>query len=183
MAAAIEVELKTRVDDPGALEARVRELADPADDFSYADEYFTFADAPGYQVQRFRLRQSGGRYVVTAKEPVAGAGANREYEFEVSDPEAFRAFCRLFGFRELIRKEKRGRRYVLRGESPPLSIELCHLPGLGDFLELEILVEIAAQVPAAEARLLALLDRLGVDRGRIEPAAYTRLLYNARRGA
>lgn len=180
----IEVEIKAWADDLPALEARVRGIAECTGEVRYADTYFTYADTAGYQHQRFRLREFEGHFKVTAKVPVPGgeAEANEEHEFEVSDPEAFRAFCRAFGFRVLLRKEKHCRRFVPRERGDyPQTIELNHIPGLGDFIEVEAMVRKSEEVASAQALVLRTLARLGVPPGRIEPLAYTRLLYDRRK--
>ena len=188
MTAPIEVEIKAWADDPagsGTLESRVREIADPVDEVKYADTYFTYAHTQGYQHQRFRLREYPGHARVTAKVPVSASdpGANVEHEFEVSDPEAFRAFCRAFGFRVLLRKEKHCRRFSPRERGDyPLVIELNHIPGLGDFIEVEAMVNKPEEMPSAQALVLRTLTCLGVPPGRIEPIAYTRLLYDRQEG-
>jgi len=181
MSAPIEVEIKAWADDRPALEVRVRKLAELVEEVKYADTYFTYASAQGYQHQRFRLREHDGRALVTAKVPVSPteAGANLEHEFEVSNPEAFRAFCQAFGFRVLLRKEKHCRRYRLRRPADhPLHIELNFIPGLGDFIEVEALVQSPEEVAAAQAEVQEVLARLGILQTRIEPTAYTRLLYD-----
>lgn len=181
MSAQIEVELKAWVDDPEAMLMKIRELAELKEEVRYADTYWTYAHTQGYQHQRFRLREYPGHAQVTAKVPVSpeNPGANREHEFEVSDPEAFQAFCRAFGFRVLIRKEKQARRFTLR-ERPafPLTIELNYILGLGHFLEVEALVEDPAQVGAAQALVQTIFARMGVPDSKIEPTPYTRLLYD-----
>jgi len=181
MTAPIEVEIKAWADDLPTLEARVRELADLVEEVKYADTYFTYANTSGYQHQRFRLREYPGHARVTAKVPVSASdpGANQEHEFEVSDPEAFHAFCRAFGFRVLLRKEKHCRRFCPRERGPgPLTIELNRIPGLGDFIEIEALVSRPEEVASAQALVLRTLTGLGVPPSRIEPKAYTRLLYD-----
>lgn len=186
MAALIEVELKAWVDEPEAMLAKVRELAEFKDEVRYADTYWTYANTSGYQHQRFRLREYAGRARVTAKAPVLVElpGANREHEFEVSDPEAFQAFCRAFGFRVLIRKEKQARRFTPKEPLAfPLTIELNHIPGLGHFLEVEALIADPAQVGAAQALVQSIFERLKVPESKMEPTPYTRLLYDrGRRG-
>lgn len=183
MSTVIEVELKAWVDDPEAMSAKLERLAVPKDEVHYSDTYFTYAHTTGYQHQRFRLRESGGQATVTAKVPVAGQAAEalREHEFSVSDPAAFQAFCRAFGFRELIRKEKHARRFTLREPAPfPLTIELNRIPGLGWFLEVETLVEDPEKVPAARALVQSIFRRLEVPEAKLEPTPYTRLLYDRR---
>jgi adenylate cyclase class 2 len=185
MSALIEVELKAWVDDPEAMEAKLQQAAEFKDEVHYADTYFTYAHTTGYQHQRFRLRESAGRAKVTAKVPLFAhlPGANREHEFEVSDPQAFQAFCQAFGFRVLIRKEKHARRFRPRKALPfPVTIELNQIPGLGCFLEVEALVDDPEKVGAAQALVQSIFQELGVPEAKMEPTPYTRLLYDRGRG-
>jgi adenylate cyclase class 2 len=184
----IEVELKAWLESPEKIKRKLRKIARFEAEIKEEDIYFTFAHTSGYQWHRFRLRTIGRRSIVTVKvpnrptsEPGAGIEANREYEFAVSNPEAFKVFCREFGFRVLIEKHKRVRRYLLKPGRRlfafPVHIELNHIENLGDFIELETLVEKEEQVPRASAFINSLLDTLGVPRSRIEPRAYTEMLY------
>ena len=111
----IEVELKARLDHPGQVEKEIIKKAKPVGEFIEEDIYFTFANTTGYQKQRFRLRRVQGKAIVTVKiegEAEPGVEANQEFEFEVSDPQAFKVFCQEFGFRVLIEKKKRVKRFL-----------------------------------------------------------------------
>jgi len=180
----IEVELKAWVDEPEKVRRRVARLARFERELREHDLYFTFADTRGYQVQRFRLRTIRGKNMVTVKIPSGsrkGVEANREFEFEISDPAAFKVFCREFGFRVLIEKHKQVRRYYYRPPKKlfarPVTIDLNQVRHLGNFIEIETLVDSQNQIPKASKFLQSLLDILGVPRSKIEPTAYTELLY------
>jgi adenylate cyclase, class 2 len=180
----IEVEIKAWVDNRSELKKKVEKIAGLREELVEQDLYFTFANTKGYQKQRFRLRQVGGKSIVTVKIPGVsdlGVEANREFEFEVSDPEAFKVFCKEFAMRVLIEKHKKVKSYTFKpgqNEFPfPVTIELNSVRDLGDFIELETLVEKDEMVGRAAAFLRSLLDRLSVPRSKIEPRAYTELLY------
>jgi adenylate cyclase, class 2 len=180
----VEVEIKAWLDNRSELKKKVEKIAKLQEELAEQDLYFTFASSKGYQRQRFRLRQVGKRSIVTVKIPGVsdlGVEANREFEFEVSDPEAFKVFCKEFGMRTLIEKHKKVKRYSYNPDKNeficPVTIEINQVKDLGDFLELETLVDKDEHIPMASAFLKSMLDRLGVPRSKIEPRAYTELLY------
>jgi len=188
----IEVELKAWLEPPEKIKQKLKKISRFMGALKEEDIYFTFAHASGYQWHRFRLRTIGRQSIVTVKVPSspasergAGIEANREYEFEVSNPEAFKVFCQEFGFRVLIEKRKQVKRYLLKPAEKlfarPVIIELNHVENLGDFIELETLVEKDEEVPRASAFLNSLLTLLGVPRAKIETRAYTEMLYQKRR--
>ena len=180
----VEVEIKAWLDNRSELKKKVEKIAKLQEELSERDLYFTFADSQGYQRKRFRLRQVGKCSIVTVKIPGVsdlGVEANREFEFEVSDPEAFKVFCQEFGMRTLIEKHKKVKRYSYNPDHKefvyPVTIEINQVENLGDFIELETLVDKDEHIPMASAFLKSMLDRLGVPRSKIEPRAYTELLY------
>lgn len=183
MARGIEVELKARVDDLGRVERLLAGKARPLDEIDYADTYFTFPGTTGFSFHRFRLRQYRDRALVTVKEKKPGEeGGVRESEFEVSDPAAFLDFARVFGAEVMLKKRKSGKRFQFGGGTEPgfargPVIELVRIEGLGDFVEIEIMVDEPAQAARAQARIRELLDELGLPESAVEQRAYTFLLY------
>jgi len=180
----IEVELKAWLDNPAKIKRKIEKLACCLEEIIEQDVYFTFAKTRGYQKKRFRLRRIGERAIVTVKVPAGSKSrieANKEYEFEVSCPNAFHVFCEQFGFRVLIEKKKRVRRYIYHPAknefSNPVNIELNYVENLGNFIELETIVETKAELAKASKYLKSLLVQLGVPLEKIETTAYTELLY------
>jgi len=180
----IEVELKARLKNPEQVEKEIIKKAKPVGEFIEEDIYFTFANTTGYQKQRFRLRRVQEKAIVTVKiegkaEP--GVEANQEFEFEVSDPEAFKVFCQEFGFRVLIEKKKKVKRFLFIPPedefSEKITIELNQVENLGYFLELETLVENQNQILPASRYLKKLLQEFKIPLSQIESRPYTELLY------
>lgn len=189
MSRGIEVELKVRAADLREVEEVLSGRARWAGEIDYTDTYYTFPGTEGFSFHRFRLRESGGQALITVKEksPKQGGRAVNEYEFEVSDAEAFREFARIFGCRVMLRKRKRGRRYLLLEHGPLLfargpMVELVTIDGLGNYVEIEIMAADPSQIPAAEARLKEVLRELCLPESEIEPRAYTALLYAREHG-
>jgi adenylate cyclase class 2 len=125
----------------------------------------------------FRLREEGAGWRVTAKRRSVedGIETNEEVEFGVDDAAAFREFAQRLGFRPFIVKRKATRKYA----SGRVTVELHRIDPLGDFIELEILLEDGAAADerkAAERELREHLARFGVPDAKIEPRLYIDLL-------
>lgn len=176
----IEVEIKARTDDIDEVETKLRNMGSLLDEIDYKDTYFKPAGVDGYTSYRFRLRRSKETALVTAKEKIEqeGCDASREHEFEVSDPEAFENFVLLFGFKVMIEKSKKGRRWQLElAPGKSAVVELVSIEGLGKFVEIEIMVDDTSQVTAAADGIRELLNKLGIPESAIEERPYTFLLY------
>lgn len=172
---AIEVEVKCRVSDFSGLEEQLRHRCGTPAQYDKQDLYFAAAGQP--ENPCFRLRSSGNRLEVTCKEKQCRDGfeQNLEYEFAVSDAAQFSGFAAHLGYRPVITKRKQGLRFQADG----VSFELSHVEGLGDYLEIEILLPddaSEAQIDAARVRLRRLLGELGFSDADIEPRYYTDLL-------
>ncbi|HUT52301.1 MAG TPA: class IV adenylate cyclase [bacterium] len=182
----IEVEMKARVRDPAAVAELLSRMGRPLGEIEYQDTYYCPAGTTGYTHERFRLRRSGNKATVTVKEKVEGKGAeaSQEHEFEVSDAAAFIRFARAFGFKEFLVKSKKGRRW--RVEAGPgtgaATVELWKVGGLGEFVEIEIMVDDKDRIAAARQGIREILGRLGVDEAEVEPRPYTLLLYELDHG-
>lgn len=181
----IEVELKARVADRAAVEARLREFATYLGDFDKSDAYW---HGPDWRINRgtrgFRVRSEGGSVVVTFKNKRSEGGIeiNREREFSIADREAFEEFIERLGCEPFFEKRKIGSRWSWRGKgSASLTLELLEIPGLGLFLEIEALVaeEDPAAIALARGEISALLSRAGLDEADIEPRYYSELLLEA----
>jgi len=182
----IEVELKARLEDRAAVEARVASFAAPAGAVDKLDAYW---HGPEWRLQRgakgFRLRKEGERCVVTfkSKRSEGGIEINREREFEISDPEAFVEFAYRIGCEPFYTKRKRGLKFVAEAEGGigPATIEIIEVQGLGDFIEIEVLLleEDPMAISLAEGEIRGLLARAGVGAEAIESRYYSELMMAA----
>jgi adenylate cyclase, class 2 len=191
----VEVELKARIRDRTAVLAAVSSFAralGPVDKF---DEYW---HEPGWRENRgargFRIRGEGESTLVTLKEKrrEGGIEANRELEFGVSDRAAFVELIKSLGCEPYYSKRKRGEAFTTlvgaEGSGPSAgaaataaTIEVFEVLGLGDFIEIEILVPEgdAGAVDWASRELRGLLSRSGVPESDLEPRFYSELLMEA----
>ncbi len=183
----IEVELKARVRDRSAVLAAVAAFARPSGRVEKRDAYW---HGPDWRLRRgergFRLRTEAGSSLVTFKTKSSDGGVevNREREFAVSDPAAFVELAQRLGCEPFYGKTKTGLAFKasLRGGLPAeATIEVVEVLGLGDFIEIEILLpdDAGGQVAAARAELKALLARSGLGEADLEPRFYSELLVEA----
>jgi adenylate cyclase class IV len=191
----IEVELKARVRDRAAVLARVASFARAEGQVDKLDEYW---HGPGWREDRgargFRIRGEGGKTVVTrkAKRREGGVEANREREFSVSDRDCFVEFVQSLGCEPFYSKRKRGEAFTAlvggEGRGPSAgaaamaaTIEVFEVIGLGDFIEIEILVPEGdpEAVARASREVRALLSRSGLSESDVEPRFYSELLAEA----
>jgi len=200
----IEVELKARVRDRAAVRSSVASFARSLGPVDKLDEYWAYpggadpvvvgsdfsCEPAGARPRGFRVREEGGRATVTRKEKrrEGGLESNREIEFEVSDVAAFVDFALSLGCQLSYTKRKRGEAFEAAsepsaGQGSPMraTIELFEVVGLGDFIEIEILVpEGDPEASASAAReVRALLARVGVPESDLESRFYSELLAEA----
>jgi predicted adenylyl cyclase CyaB len=182
----IEVELKARVRSRAATEAAVASFARPCGAVDKRDAYWHGPDwRLNGDTRGFRLRSEGHGSIVTfkTKRSEGGVEINREREFEVSDPEAFNEFALRLGCEPFYEKRKRGLAFKAgRGAEPgEATIEIIEVSGLGDFIEIEILLEDEdpARLALAQSEIRAFLARSGVREEDIEPRFYSELLMEA----
>lgn len=100
------------------------------------------------------------------------SSARTEYETAVADGETAGKLLEALGYRPAAAVEKCRREY--RRDDVTLCLDA--VTGLGDYLELEILLPPDGRRDDAVARLLDLLDRLGVSRDRLTRQSYLELL-------
>lgn len=183
----IEVELKAHVRDRAAVLAALSSFAEREGEVDKSDEYW---HGPDWRLHRgargFRVRSEAGQSVVTfkTKRSEGGIEINHEREFAISDPDAFAAFVERLGCEPFYQKRKRGQRFRAGGSAPyaeRATIELIEVVGLGDFIEIEILLpsEEPAALALAQGEIRSLLARAGVGEEEIESRFYSELLIAA----
>jgi adenylate cyclase, class 2 len=182
----IEVELKARLADPAATEAKVASFATFVTSFEKSDAYW---HGPDWRLARgskgFRVRTEAGETTVTfkTKKCEGGMEINREREFSVSDPTALDELLFRLGCEPFFSKRKRGKRYEARtaGAARPITIEILELEGLGPFIEIEALLETESPeaIALAQGEVKGLLARAGVPETAIESRYYSELLIAA----
>ena len=121
-----------------------------------------------------RLRQKKDETNLNIKEKIRGGGfeLNPELKIEVASFAAFERCLTMLGIPKTDCKEKHSEIYHYKN----FQIELNHIKGLGDFLEIEILVKNKKQIPRARQSLTALFKSLGFSPRQFERKYYLELL-------
>jgi predicted adenylyl cyclase CyaB len=175
---AFEVELKARLTQPEAIEARAAELGVLKGETLKEDIYFRRrGDTAILPADRYRLRREQGLAIVTFKELVQAGGVevNDEIEFGVDDAHAFFQFADRFGFEPFVVKRKKSRVYRIERA----NVELNVVEHLGNFIEIEILCDDEALIPVARTEIARLYQNLGLAAADLEPRRYIELLQAA----
>jgi predicted adenylyl cyclase CyaB len=173
-----EVELKARLHNPAAVEAKAAELGRLKKETFKEDVYFRRkGDTAVVPKDRYRLRREAGQAVVTFKEKINAGGTevNHETEFTVDNAFAFFQFAHRFGFEPFVVKRKKSRVYQI-GRA---SVELNEVEHLGHFVEIEILVEKESETPFARTEIARTFTQLGLDTPDLETRYYVQMLQQA----
>jgi len=140
------------------------------------DRYFSLQGDLQDHHNRFRIRQMGDVYWVTYKNKSLEGSleVNDEVEFTVSDPIPFTQMMEALGYREFLFKEKKGLQF---GRDNWL-IEISHITGLGDFVEVECLLQDPDQaaVIKADHEILEIFKILEISHQDIESRYFSQLL-------
>jgi adenylate cyclase len=163
------VEVKARIDSVEALLPRARLLADGEPTLIAQDDTF-FACARG----RLKLRDFGdgrGELIAYARADAAGPKLSDYVRAPTTDPAALRdALTRAHGAIGRVRKI---RHLLMVGAT---RIHLDRVEGLGDFLELEVMLRDGQSVDEGDAIAVRLLRELGIDPAQHVAVAYLDLL-------
>ena len=163
------VEIKARIDSVEALLARARACVDTDPEHIAQDDTF-FACARG----RLKLRvfADGRGELIAYQRPDASGPKTSDYAITpVPDPDELRAtLARALGVSGRVVKQ---RTLLLVGRT---RVHLDRVAGLGDFLELEVVLRDGESADAGVAEANALLARLQVDAARLVSGAYVDLL-------
>ncbi len=176
-----EVELKFRIDTPRPVDVELQQIgAVEVDVVSHVDRYFNHPSRDFRSTdEAFRIRSIGKDNCVTYKGAVQGAVAKTRHEIEVEFAEGVEAAQQLFdmvqllGFRFVREVRKSRRSYTLSRNRFDFVLAVDDVPGLGRFLEIELLAE-NDQREAAEAAVWELAHSLNLTVA--EPRSYLDLL-------
>ncbi len=163
------VEIKARVDDPTSVRARAAALADrpPA----VIDQEDTFFCCPDGRLKLRRFADGRSELIFYRRDDTVGPRESHFFKAPIQEPEALiQALGAALGVLGVVRKR---RALYLAGQT---RIHLDEVEGLGDFLELEVVMG-EGQSPDEGSRIAReLMARLGVREDDLEPRAYIDLL-------
>ena len=137
-----EVEIKFRVEDLDALEAKLvaagLELGEAVtqDDTSYAPEDWVRGSG-ALNIPFMRIRRQGEKNILTMKRPIKNQFDCIEHETEISDPDETHLLIEQIGFREDMHIVKTRR----MGHLGDFEVCLDQVQDLGDYVELEVMID------------------------------------------
>lgn len=163
------IEIKARVADLAAIEARVRPLADQGpEDLEQDDTFFVCVDG------RLKLRQMGpgqAELIFYRRANVRGPKVSSYFIVPVPHPDVMRqTLTDVLGTAGRVRKRRRVYRV---GQT---RVHLDEVEGLGTFLELEVVLERGQAIDDGKRMADKLLRALGVADTDLIPGAYLDLL-------
>lgn len=163
------IEIKARVDDLAALERRVAPLADAGPTPIHQDDSF-FPCASG----RLKLRvfdDGRGELIAYSREDASGPKLSDYVRSPVAEPASLReALSRAIGLRGRVVKQ---RTLYLIGAT---RVHLDRVDGLGEFVELEVVLREDQSAEDGEAVAHSLLEQLGIARSQLLQPAYIDLI-------
>lgn len=177
-----EVEVKYRVADPAAIAARLGALGGiAAAEVEHEDTYLSHpARDFALTNEALRLRVVGAANRITYKGPRHEGPTKTREEIEIgygTGPESREPMLRLFsnlGFRVVAVVRKSRRPFHLTYQGRELEVVLDRAERLGEFAEVETIAATEADLPEAQAVVLAVARTLGLTE--VEPRSYLRML-------
>lgn len=181
-----EIEIKARVADRIELEKKLNSFAQFSGSVSRDDSYWANTEVSKKKI-RIRKETTGSgsncttQWLITYKikdNVLSPEGitteVNQELETVIENPEPLLRYFKDTGYSEVLSKHKE----VSDWKYEDATLELCHVPPLGWFLEIEILAEnnSPATVDSAQKKLKELLYKCGLNDSDIEEKYYSQLL-------
>jgi adenylate cyclase class 2 len=179
-----EVELKARVDDSEGLLGRIKEAGGVflrevvQEDYYFKHPCWDFKEKD----EALRLRREGAVCILTFKGPRLGKSAKVREELEVrlDDFKGMAALLQRLGFEKAFTIKKRRSDFSLEGA----TISVDSVEGLGEFVEIEVLVRELPAGTGEEAQMMENLykllgdiaERLKVPRDRLTTESYLEML-------
>lgn len=194
-----EIEIKAHVDDCESVRKKLATFATFGSKIEKRDTYYRFFFSDGknlsgknYVSARIRtenITEKDGCHrkeiLLTYKKKETRQGAdgketevNEENECTLSDAEPLEKLLLDTGFAVYLKKEKYAESWFAETEAGTAHIELCEVPPLGFFLEIEIIspTDDSQTVEKARSQLYSLIEKCGIDKSKIERRYYSELL-------
>lgn len=163
------IEIKAHARDFSGIQSRAEELSDtPAEVIVQED---TFFNAPQGRLKLRILAGEKGQLIYYTRPDQEGPKRSDYHIFQTEDPESLKRVLALaYGVRGVVRKT----RYLYRvGQT---RVHLDDVEGLGQFMELEVVMQEGQSDAEGQAIAEGLMEHLGVDRSDLLEGAYMDLL-------
>ena len=167
------VEIKARIGDYETLERRAAELSDGApDSVTQRDVFF---NAPRGRLKLRFLDDGTGELIYYERPDSSGPATSRYVCFETAAPARLEELLSMsHGARATVRKR---RRIYHAGQT---RIHLDRVDGLGDFVELEVVLRDGQGPGEGSAIARQMMEALGIEKARLIDVAYVDLLTRSR---
>jgi predicted adenylyl cyclase CyaB len=163
------VEIKARVDDLQALHERAAALAGHEPTEIRQDD--TFFRCPAGRLKLREFADGTGELIFYQRTDQAGPKQSFYVRSPVADPRSLRECLeQAYGIVGRVRKT---RWLYLAGRT---RIHLDRVEGLGDFIELEVVLNDDEPLAAGEQEARSLMEKLGIEEAQLVEAAYVDLL-------
>ena len=163
------VEIKARVHDMAALRRRVEALAENEGEVLCQKDVF-------FHVARGRLKlrllsEGRGQLIYYEREDATGPTSSAYHKYHTSDPSSlWQMLVASLGVRGIVRKRR------LLYWVQDTRVHLDRVRGLGDFVELEVVLDKGRAPAQGQARALELMERLGIAQRDLVEGPYIDLL-------
>lgn len=181
-----EIELKAHVYDRDSLVKKLNAFAEFKTSLTRDDLYYYNPSVSKKSIRIRRETENGNcRILLTYKRKELRDGengvqieVNEEKECTMTSADPLESFFKDSGYEIKTKKHKEVTDWEYTINGFKCTIELCNVPPLGDFIELEILSESGDKETVSKARdsLFEILDLCGIDRSCIENRYYSDLL-------
>jgi len=170
----IEVEIKAWVDDFDKTLKLLKDNYNFVKQYHKEDIYLEGIDSFSEARKEVRLRKDGDSYIVTYKDRSHEdkVEVNIEKEFNIDHKDNFLYVMNQLGFKEYIRKEKKG--YLFNSNN--INLELSHVNGLGDFIEIEKIITNRCLIDSTKEDLYNILKVIDINKSKIEDRYYVQML-------
>ena len=166
---ATNIEIKARVHDFQALQARAEALSDKP--LQVIPQEDTFFNVPKGRLKLRQLAPDFGQLVYYERADASGPKRSDYLLAGTSDPAALKAaLTAALGVRGVVRKT---RSLYMAGQT---RIHLDKVEGLGDFMELEVVLRPGQSDAEGQAIADDLMDKLGIQRDDLLEEAYMDLI-------
>ena len=182
-----EIEIKAHVYDRNRVVKKLNEFAIYEDSVIRDDVYYKTENSskPGIRLRK-ETRDRGIEYLITYKRKENRIGedglcieVNNELETSIADPTVLAAFLIDSGYKAYLTKHKEVKDWIYQiDETTKATLELCAVPPLGDFLEIEVLSEKNDEdtVSSVRDKLKFLLSKAEIPERDIEDRYYSEML-------
>jgi predicted adenylyl cyclase CyaB len=164
------IEIKARIEDFDAIERRAASIADgPPQTLQQEDVFYNVPRG------RLKLRTQGthSELIYYLRDDATGPKTSNYLVLKVSEPAAARdLLAKIHGQRAIVRKT---RVLYLAGQT---RIHLDRVEGLGDFVELEVVLAEQQTTGRGEEIANEVMAKLGIERDQLVAGAYVDLLLN-----